>query len=521
MTLFRAAATVGGFTMVSRVLGFVRDVMMAEVLGAGPVSDAFFVALRLPNMFRTLFAEGAFSAAFVPVFTRRLAADGSEGARRFAEQALSILVAALLLTVLLAEAFMPQLIPVIAPGFTDKPDQFALATALTRITFPYLLFISLASLQSGILNSLDRFAAAAITPALLNVFQIGGLIWSRRFGDATETLSWCVTAGGVAQFLWLAFSCARAGMALRLHWPRVTDEMRRLGRLMAPGIFGAGVTQINLLVSTSVASELAAGSISYLNWADRLNQLPLAIIGTAVGTAILPTLSRQLRGDDQSAAMETQNRGIEMALLLTIPAAVALMVIAGPIVWVLFRHGNFDAAAAAGTASALTAYAAGLPAFVLVKVLVPAFYARHDTRTPVRVGVVSLIVNIALIFALAGPFHHVGNAIATSVAGWINMLSLAWLLHRRRHLALDARSRRRLPRIAASAIAMALVLAGAAALAAPYIHAGGILLPYAALAVLVGLGLAAYAGFALLFGAGSLADLKRLVRRRRPAAANS
>ncbi len=519
MSLFRAAATVGGLTMVSRVLGFFRDVLMAQVLGAGPVSDAFFVALRLPNMFRTLFAEGAFSAAFVPIFTRKLAEDGPDGAKRYAEEALSILVAALLAALLLAECFMPELIPLIAHGFTGKPEELALATALTRITFPYLVFISLASLQSGILNAFDRFAAAAITPALLNVFQLAGLFWSEQYGQAPQVLSWCVTAGGVAQFLWLAFSCARTGMALRLHWPRITAEMKRLGAIMGPGILGAGANQINLFVSTNVASEFAPGAISYLNWADRLNQLPLAIIGTAVGTAILPALSRQLRGEDDKAAMEIQNRGIELSLLLSVPAAAALMVLAGPIVWVLFRHGNFNAAAAAGTSSALAAYAAGLPAFVLSKVLVPAFYARHDTKTPVRVAILSMVVNIALIFALAQPFQHVGNAIATSVAGWVSTLTLAWLLHRRNHFRLDSRARRRLPRIVAAAAAMASILAVVAPLAEPYLHAGGIIVPYTALAVLVLLGLGTYGGSALLFGAGSLADLGRL--RRRPAAANS
>jgi putative peptidoglycan lipid II flippase len=517
MSLFRAVATVGGYTMLSRVLGFIRDTLMAAVLGAGPISDAFFVALRLPNMFRTLFAEGAFSAAFVPIFTRRLEASGHDGAKLYAEQALSLLLAGLLATVLIAELFMPQLIPLIAPGFRDKTEQFALATALTRITFPYLLFISLASLQSGILNSLNRFAAAAVTPALLNIFQIGGLIWSARYGYASQTLSWCVTAGGVAQFLWLMASCARAGMALRLHWPRLSPEMKRLGGLMVPGIFGAGITQINLLVSTSVASQLPAGSISYLNWADRLNQLPLAIIGTAVGTAILPTLSRQLRDGDGRAAIETQNRGLELALLLTIPAAAALFVIAEPIVWVLFRHGNFDAAAAHGTAAALAAYAIGLPAFVLVKVLVPAFYARHDTRTPVKIGVVALVVNLVLTFALAGPFLHVGNAIATTTAGWINTLALTWLLHRKGHFRVDGRARRRVPRIFAAALAMGIVLGIAQHFMGPVLHDGPLAIRGAALAALVTLGLVSYGGFALAFGAGTVNDLKALRRRRQAA----
>jgi putative peptidoglycan lipid II flippase len=514
MSLFRAAATVGGFTMVSRVLGFVRDQLIAAALGTGLVSDAFFVALRLPNMFRTLFAEGAFSTAFVPVFTRKLESTGPDGARRYAEEALSLLLAALLAILVLAELFMPWLVPIIAPGFTRDAQQFDLAVALTRITFPYLLFIALASLQGGILNSLNRFAAAAVTPALLNLFQIGAVIWSWRYGGAAEALSWCVTAGGVAQFLWLMVSCARTGMALRLRWPRFSAEMRRLGGLMLPGVFGAGITQINLLISTAIATTLPAGSVSYLQFGDRVNQLPLAVIGIAVGTAILPTLSRRLQAGDEAGAVATQNRGLELALLLTLPAAAALSVIAEPIFAVLFQHGKFDAASAQGSAGALAAYAWGLPAFVLVKVLVPGFYARHDTRTPVKIGAVAVAVNIVLTLLLSGPFLHIGNAVATTIAGWVNALALAWLLRRKGHFALDARSRRRVPRILGATLVMALALAVAARLLQAPLHEGPLLLRVAALGGLIGIGLASYSGFALLFGAGSLADLGRFGRRR-------
>jgi putative peptidoglycan lipid II flippase len=514
MSLFRAAATVGGFTMVSRVLGFIRDQLIAAALGTGPVSDAFFVALRLPNMFRSLFAEGAFSTAFVPVFSRKLEASGPDGARLYAEEALSLLLAGLLATLLLAELFMPQLVPLIAIGFTGHPEQFDLTVALTRITFPYLLFITLASLQGGILNSLNRFAAAAVTPVLLNLFQIGAVIWSWRYGGAPAALSWCVTAGGIAQFLWLAASCARAGMALRLRWPRLTGEMRRLGRLMLPGVFGAGITQINLFISTNIASTLPAGSISYLQYGDRVNQLPLAVIGIAVGTAILPTLSRRLQAGDEAGALETQNRALELALLLTLPAAAALSVIAEPIFTVLFQHGRFDAASVQGSAGALAAYAWGLPAFVLVKVLVPGFYARHDTKTPVKIGAVTIAVNIALTLALSGPLLHIGNAVATTLAGWVNALALGWLLRRNGHFTLDARARHRLPRIAAATAAMAVLLIGGRHLAEPYLHRGGIALPALALALLIALGLVSYGGFALLFGAGARADLGRLTDRR-------
>ncbi|MBV9521997.1 MAG: murein biosynthesis integral membrane protein MurJ, partial [Alphaproteobacteria bacterium] len=270
MALLRSVATVGGYTLLSRILGFVRDILTAAFLGAGPVADAFFIAQRLPNMFRSLFAEGAFSAAFVPLFAGMIAAEGRLAAKLFAEDALAILLAALLLFVLIGEAGMPWLIQLIAPGFSDEAGKYALTVALTRITFPYLLFISLVSLQGGVLNSIERFAATAATSIFLNLFLIAALLLSRHWPERTaEGQAWAIVAAGAAQFLWLMISCAQAGMALRLPWPRLTAEVRRLVRIMLPGVFGAGVTQINLLVSTAIASLLPSGAVSYLYYADR------------------------------------------------------------------------------------------------------------------------------------------------------------------------------------------------------------------------------------------------------------
>jgi hypothetical protein len=323
MSLLRSVFTVGSYTLLSRVMGFVRDILTAALLGAGPVADAFFVAQRLPNLFRSLFAEGAFSAAFVPLFAGTMAVRGKETARIFAEDALAVLLAALLIFVLAGEILMPWVMTVIAPGFGDDPEKFALAVALARITFPYLLFIALVALQGGVLNSVDRFAAAAATPTLLNLFLIAALLMMRRFGwHDGRALAWAITGAGLAQFLWLMFSCTRAGLGLRLPWPRLTPEVRRTLWIMGPGAVGAGVTQVNLLISTALASFLPGGSVSYLYYADRLNQLPLGVVGIAVGTAILPPLSRQLRLGEHAAAVTTQNRGLELALLLTLPAAV-------------------------------------------------------------------------------------------------------------------------------------------------------------------------------------------------------
>src|SRR5215472_12108134 len=332
MALLRSVATVGSYTALSRVFGFIRDVLTAAILGAGPVADAFFVAQRLPNLFRSLFAEGAFSAAFVPLFAGAMAEHGKEAARVFAEDAL----AALLGFVLLGEIFMPAVMAVIAPGFGDDPAKFGLAVDLARITFPYLLFIALVALQGGVLNSVDRFAAAAATPVLLNLFLIVALSMMDRFGwHDGRALAWAVTAAGFAQFLWLMSSCARAGLALRLPVPRLTAGVRRTLAVMTPGTIGAGVTQLNLLISTALASLLPSGSVSYLYYADRLNQLPLGVVGIAVGTAILPSLSRQVRLGHLSEAVATQNRGIELAVLLTLPAAIGLGVLATPILSVL------------------------------------------------------------------------------------------------------------------------------------------------------------------------------------------
>src|SRR5215468_4790485 len=499
MSLLHSVATVGSYTAVSRVFGFVRDMLTAAILGAGPVADAFFVAQRLPNLFRSLFAEGAFSAAFVPLFAGTMAEHGKEAARNFAEDALAVLLAALLGFVLLGEIFMPAVMAVIAPGFGEDPEKFSLAVDLARITFPYLLFIALVALQGGVLNSVDRFAAAAATPVLLNLFLIVALSMMDRFGwHDGRALAWAVTAAGFAQFLWLMSSCARAGLALRLPVPRLTRGVRRTLAVMAPGTIGAGVTQLNLLISTALASLLPSGSVSYLYYADRLNQLPLGVVGIAVGTAILPPLSRQLRLGHAAEASTTQNRGVELALLLTLPAAVALALLAPPILAALFQRGAFGPTEMAATAAALSAYAAGLPAFVLVKVLAPAFYERNDTAAPVKVAIAAMVANLSLTLVLMQFLAHVGIALATTAAGWINASILLVLLLRRRQFHFDDRTRRNLPRIGMAACGMGMVLVllrvgvAPALAAAPFVRLG-------ALTALVGAGLASFALFALAF----------------------
>src|SRR5437588_3610681 len=328
-------------------------------------------------------------------------------------------------------ALLRSVATVVSPGFSAEPGKFDLVVTLTRITFPYLLFISLTALQGGLLNAVDRFAAPAATPILLNLFLIAGLLLMAHFHwQDGEVLAWALSAAGLAQFLWLLASCARAGVGLRLRLPRLTPRVKQTLRVMGPGVLGAGVTQTNLVSSPSFASLLPGGSVSYLYSADRLNQLPLGVVGIAVGTAILPPLSRQVRTGDAEAAAATQNRGVELALLLTLPAAAALVVLATPILSVLFERGAFGPEEAAATAAALAAYAVGLPAFVLVKVLAPGFYAHRNTATPVKVAVAAVAINFVLTVVLMQFLAHVGVAIALSVAGWMQALVLLVSLER-------------------------------------------------------------------------------------------
>ena len=508
MALFRSVATVGSYTMVSRVFGFVRDILTAAILGAGPVADAFFVAQRLPNLFRSLFAEGAFSAAFVPLANRTLVEGGAPALRQFAEEAYAVLVAALVVFVVLGELFMPLVMHVIAPGFEAEPAKFALVVELSRITFPYLLFISLVALQGGLLNTLDRFAAAAATPVLLNIFLIGALLLMAHFHwEGGPLLAAALTAAGVTQFLWLMVSCGHAGIMLRLRRPRLTPAVRQTLAIMGPGVLGAGVTQLNLLISTALASMLPEGSVSFLYYADRLNQLPLGVVGIAVATAILPQLSRQVRSGDHDGAVATQNRGVELALLLTLPAATALAILALPILEVLFERGAFGPRETAATASALIAYAAGLPAFVLVKVLAPAFFARHDTKTPVKVAIVSLATNLVLTLILMQFLAHVGVAIALSAAGWLQAVILMVLLGRRGDFRFDARARANLPRIVAATAGMAAVLIGLRLVLAPLLG-DALAWRLTALGGLVAGGLAAFLVLAFAFGVARWRDLR-------------
>lgn len=500
--------------MVSRIAGFVRDLLIARYLGAGPVADAFFVSLRLPNFFRSLFAEGAFTAGFLPLFSRTEAKEGRAAAQHFAERALSLLLLVTLAFTLVAQIAMPLVILILAPGFVGDPLRFPLSVSLTIITFPYLLFVSLAALYGAVLNCLGRFFSMAATPILLNLVMIAGMLWlTPHMPNAGYALAWSTLVGGILQFLWLAWDLSRAGLSLRLRRPLINDKLRRLFRLVLPAALGAGASQVNLMVGLILASLLPAGAVSYLFYADRINQLTVGVVGAAIATALLPTLAGQLARDNPAAARHTQNRAMEFGLLLALPSSVALLVIPFPIVSILFQRGEFDLQTSRATADALFAYALGLPGFVLSRTLTPSFHARQDTKTPVLIALVSIAVNVGLSLALLKTLGHVGLALATAMAANVNTLLLMVVLHRRGLWQADDRLRKRSVLVLLSTMGMAAVLFLLDRFALPGWYAGDLWRRVMALAVLVGSGLAAYLACAILLRATRPSEWKAVLRR--------
>ncbi len=435
--MLRRISTIGGMTLLSRLFGFLRDMMMAAVLGAGPLADAFMVAFRLPNHFRAIFGEGAFNAAFVPTYSSLAETGPAPSAARFAGQVLSLLALSQLLLLALAWLFTPLLVQLLAPGFAAKGAIFEQTVALTRITFPYLGLITLVTLISGMLNAHDRFASAAFAPTLLNLAMIGALLQAGRFPSAADALAWAVLLAGGLQLVLVWADLRRTGVPLRFVRPARSAALASFFRRFGPAVLGSAGTQIALFADTIIASLLPTGSVSYLYYADRLYQLPLAIIGIAIGTAILPELSRLVAGGLEDQARRRLTRAMLLGLALTLPCALAFWLLGGEIMHVLFGRGAFDAKAVAGSAGALAAYALGLPAFVLLRSVVPAFHARGDTTTPMLVLFGAVAVNVVLKLLLTGPFLHVGLAAATSVGAWTNFLVLALILLRRQQLRLD------------------------------------------------------------------------------------
>lgn len=509
--LLQSFATVGGWTMASRVLGFVRDILIAAFLGSGPVAEAFFVAFRLPNMFRRFFAEGAFNMAFVPMFATRLEGEGPEVARRFGTEALSALAAALLVLTLVAQIAMPVFVWALASGF-QADERFEMAVLFSRIVFPYILFISLAALFSGILNAFGKFAAAAAAPVLLNVIFICAILLAYLMGwNVGLALVWAAAFAGVAQLALVWFGARQIGMGLVPRRPRLTPDVRRLIAIGIPAALAGGVMQINLVVGTQVASYFDR-AISWLSYADRVYQLPLGVVGIAIGVVLLPELSRRFRAGDRAGTADAMNRAAEFTMILTIPAAVALVAIPALIVSILFERGSFSAADTAATAQALAIYAVGLPSFVLQKVLQPAWFAREDTKTPLRFAVISMIVNLVLAVGLAPFVGFLAAAIGTTMAGWVNVI-LLWrgIRHLDDTLTVDPRLRYRAPRIAISAFAMGLICWLLTSWLAPILPGAQTLVFLIVFAVAI----CVYFSLAVGLGAFRPSDVKEALRKRR------
>lgn len=458
MSLVKSTATIGMYTLLSRVLGFARDVTIASSIGASYLSDAFFVAFRLPNYLRRLFAEGAFNAAFVPQFEGILAVEGKENARHFSSEVMSFLVFILLIVTGVFILLMPWLMVGFAPGFMDDAKKFDLTVTLTRITMPYIIFISLVSLLGGILNTGGKFAAVAATPIIMNLCLI---IIPYFISDYTPTyahaLAIAVMVSGIAQWLWLVRFCKRQNMLPRLTRPRLTPQVKRLLVMIAPAALGAGVVQINLVMDTIIATWFGSG-VSYLYYADRISELPLAVIGIAVGTALLPMLSKQIREGRREESFKSQNHAIELSMFLSLPAAVALLTIAEPIISVMYERGEFSSADTIATFHTLMAFAVGLPAFVLVKILAPSFYANQDTKTPFKIASICILVNFTFNIILMFPLQYVGMALATSIASWLNVILMARTLKKRGWLAIEKKLFVQMGKMLVASGVMALVL---------------------------------------------------------------
>ncbi|HVE05181.1 MAG TPA: murein biosynthesis integral membrane protein MurJ [Rhizomicrobium sp.] len=459
--MLRRLLSVGGFTLLSRIAGFIQNIVMAAILGDGLLSDAYFVALRLPNSFRGIFAEGAFNVAFIPRYAALRTREGDDAAFRFADRVFSWQMAAQLALLLAALVFMPQIVAIMAPGFSQHAGQVALAVDFSRITFPYLILTVVAVQLSAMLNAHEKFAAAAFWSIFLNLAVIATLLLSRHFTNAGYAASWGVLLAGFLQLFFIVWAAARAGLSLRLAWPRWSAQMKEFLLALGAATLGSASVQIGLFVDTIIASFLPAGVLTAINYADRVNQLPLGTLGIALATVLLPEMSRRVAENDRKGADAAQNNAAALGLFLTLPFAAAFLLVPQTIMRALFAHGAFSISAADISAGALSAYGVGLPAFVLVRVVAATFYSRGDTATPVRATILAVAVNIGMKIVLVWGFHlgAVGVALGTSLGSWANVSLLLWLALRRDLLTIETHFTRALPAILLGAAAT-----GAAAL---------------------------------------------------------
>ncbi len=520
MNLLKSTGIIGGMTLISRLFGFVRDAMLSRLLGGSALGDAWQIAFQLPNIFRRLFAEGAFSAAFVPLFNRKMAnqEEGQVGAEQLANETLSIFIPVLLVFSVFMMVIMPWAIWLIddfGKGGRSTPE----AISLARICFPYLGLVSMMTLFGAILNSISRFAAPAFAPVLLNLCMIGAMLFGIYSGmgddpsQIANILAWSVTGAGVLQMLWLYFWAKRAGFTFRIQRPRLTMDVRELGVLILPAIFGAGIYQISRFVDLFFLGRLEEGSFVFLANADRLNQLPLGIIGIALGTAILPALSRFIAEDDRGGAQRVQSNAIELGLLLTIPAAVGLFFTAQPLISAIYFGGKFTMDNVNSTAAVTGMLVVGLPAYVLVKILTPGFFARKDTKTPVYTALASLGINVTLNLILIPLMGVSGLALAGALSAWANCAMLYFILHRRGHFLVEPDLLFRISRIALSAAIMGVALWYAVPMGADY-YGGGVFDRIISIGLLVSVAAIVYFGLAWATGAIDKSKITMMTRRR-------
>jgi putative peptidoglycan lipid II flippase len=501
--------TVGGYTLLSRLTGFARDIMLAAILGAGPVADAFFVALRLPNHFRAIFAEGAFNAAFVPAYAH-LHSGNEKSAKLFADRIFTLLFSAQVVLLVVAWLFMPQVIAVLAPGFSDDPVRGELAISLTRITFPYLLLITLVTLYGGMLNVMHRFASAAAAPIFLNLSMMATLALAAFFPGAGYAAAWGVLIAGFLEFSLLAGDAARSGILPRFAPLKLDDDVRAFFRALGPATLGSMGTQVALFADTIIATFLPAGALSALYYADRLNQLPIGVIGIAIGTVLLPEMSRRLTSGDDAGAAASQRRAFDFTLLFSVPFVAAFLTVPDVIMRAMFARGAFSKADAAAAGATLAAYAIGLIPFVLIRSAVATFYARKDTATPVKAALTGVAVNVALKIALVGALAQIGLALATAVGAWVNLLLVIGFAVRAGHLELDRTLLRSSAKFIVSGILLGFALWLAARFATAQFAQLSAFRDEAALLVLIAVGAVVYAGsILLLFGSGWLRSLVR------------
>ena len=497
-TMIGKILTVGGYTLLSRLTGFLRDIMLAAIIGAGPVADAFFVAFRLPNHFRAIFAEGAFNAAFIPAYARIRTEGGGTAAKQFGDRIFTLLLASQIVLLVLALAFTPQAIELLAPGFSREPQQFALAVSLTRITFPYLLLITLVTLWGGILNALHRFAAAAAAPILLNVTMMATLALAYWFPGAGYAAAWGVLISGVLQALLVGSDTIAAGVMTSLRALQWDKDVQRFFKALLPATLGSAGTQLALFADTIIASFLSAGAISALYYADRIDQLPIGVIGIAVGTVLVPEITHRLASGDEEGARAAQNRAIEFALVFALPCVVAFLSVPGLIMRALFMRGAFTADDAHAAALTLMAYTVGLVPFILIRSVVAPFLARGDTATPVKAALIGTAVNIVCKVVLMFPLAQVGLALATSIGAWLNFILVLYFAARARLIAVDAELKMTLTKLAAAALALGLVLAVAVPVVTAMLSSWSRFRDESTLALLVVIGGIVYGGLVIV-----------------------